>query len=242
VARTPASPIACTCSWKPSASKASAAAASSSGVHTGSPQECVDDAGRSSYGASIAAVPASTTPSANIFTVRTDTWSATGEAAAPSRAATNSARWPVHRPGSARSATLARTGSRPGGRGRQVRLDVGRREGRLLHPGDPGSGEQGAGGGQPVLLLRRGRPRRVPQHQVHRRPLDQRPHRGAVGAARHLAGRRVRRVLVDAGPPQGLAVRPDAVVVGRLQHHRPVRHGGVQPARVEPATGRELGS
>jgi hypothetical protein len=62
---------------------------------------------------SIAAVPASTTPSANILTVRTETWAATAEAAAASRAARNSPRWARHRSGSARSATFARTRRRP---------------------------------------------------------------------------------------------------------------------------------
>ena len=82
-------------------------------------------------------------------------------------------------------------GRRPRSPGRPRRR---RRQRGLLHPGDPGGGEQGAGARPARRASRRGRPRRVPQHQVHRGPLDQRPHRRAVGPSRDLARRRVGRV------------------------------------------------
>ena len=112
---------------------------------------------------------------------------------------------------------------------------------RLLRPGDAGRREHARGRGQPLDLLRERRGRRVAQHQVHRGPLDQRPHRAAVGPACDCCRRRVSGVLIDAGDPKGGGVGPGTVVVGRLQHDRPIGHCGVEPLRVEQSIRREAG-
>ena len=69
----------------------------------------------------------------------------------------------------------------------QVDRNVLRQEGRLLGPGDAGRRQQGRRGGQPVSLVGRRGHREQAFHQLHRRPLDQRPERLAVGALRDPA-------------------------------------------------------
>ena len=186
-------------------------------------------------------MPASITPSAKNLTVRTDTWSAHGGLRGPAPGGHEGG--PLLRPvtglGAQRDVDPA---GQPPGLGRdQVGLDVRRRERRLLRPGHSGGGEQPGGPLDGQDLLGQGRRRGVPDHEVHGRPLDKGPERRPVRAAGDRPGDRVRRGPVDAGPAQGLAVDPGAVVVRGLQDDRPVGDGGVQPGRVEQCSRRESG-
>ena len=63
------------------------------------------------------------------------------------------------------------------------------------------------------------------------------PSTRAVLAVRNLAEHRIRGIRGDARPLQRNRVAPHGVVVPGPQHHRPVGHRGVEPARVEQPAG-----
>ena len=212
---------------------------------------------RSSYGASIAAVPASTTPSANNFTVRTETWSATDRDGRPAsgrqerrRAATG------HRSGSARSAMLTRTAQPPGaGRG-EVGRDVGRGQRGLLRPRSRPAAANSAV--ERATASSRSCARRAAaraEHQVHRGPLDQGPRApsrrrrraivagGRVGGAGVDAARRSASVFTQSSGGRSTAARPARSGTAASSHAASNRAAGHErsgrraPPWIQPAPG-----
>ena len=173
------------------ASKAVTARASSAGSQTGSPQLC----GWSAYGSSIAAVPASTTPSANSLTVRADT-----------------ADDDEHR--SRARDELADLVAPPLGLGAQCDVDAqrGRPLARATRYASRSSGwsaascahvtpaeASSAGRHDAGRLLGLPGLRDVPADEVHGGPLDEGPEGLAVGSTRDRAGGRFGAVAGDGG-------------------------------------------